>query len=57
MSDKTRVTVKLQAPATEMAQEEIIKQVAFLATGIHQVRFSDASTLEFDADAAGPRAR
>jgi seryl-tRNA synthetase len=35
-----------------MAQEEIAKQVAFLANGIANVSFADASTLEFDADGA-----
>lgn len=50
MSEKTRVTIKLPAPATEMAQEEIGKQVAFLATGIQGIRFTDAQTLELEVE-------
>ena len=50
MSGSTRVRVVLATPATDMAQEEITKQVAFLATGLANVRFVDPSTLEFDAD-------
>ncbi len=45
----TRVRVALANPASEMAQEEIAKQVAFLATGVANVRFVDPRTLEFDA--------
>ena len=50
MSGTTRVRVTLATPASEMAQEEIAKQVAFLAAGIGNVRFVDSQTLEFDAD-------
>ncbi len=52
MSTVRRVRVSLAAPASDMAQEEIAKQVAFLASGIANVAFPDESTLEFDADEA-----
>ena len=43
------LSVALKAPATEMAQEEITKQVAFLAAGISNVRFSaDGASIFFD---------
>jgi hypothetical protein len=51
MSEKIRVTIDLSTQITEMAQEEIVKQVAFLAAGIEEVRFRDPSTLEFHAGA------
>lgn len=51
MSERKRVQVKLAGPATEMAQEEIIKQVAFLSNGIAKIDFSAPDTLEFEADA------
>jgi hypothetical protein len=50
VSEKTRLSIKLSAPATEMAQEEIGKQVAFLASGITGIRFTDPQTLELDVD-------
>ena len=47
----TTLTFALQMPATEIAQEEITKQVAFLASGISHVRFSsDGATLSFDSN-------
>lgn len=43
-------SIRLDTPAHDMAQEEIGKQVAFLAKGVGNIRFSDAgSTLHFDA--------
>ena len=50
MSERTRIQVKLAGPATEMAQEEIEKQVAFLSKTISNIKFADADTLEFDAE-------
>lgn len=46
------VTVELKAAASDMAQEEIVKQVAFLAKGVTNVRFAGPTTLLFDAPAA-----
>jgi seryl-tRNA synthetase len=46
------VTVDLKAPASEMAQEEIVKQVAFLARGVANARFAGPTSLQFDAPAA-----
>jgi seryl-tRNA synthetase len=47
------VRIRLAAPAHEMAQEEIGKQVAYLSKGIANVRFGDGgAALEFDAPAA-----
>ncbi len=51
MSERKRIEVKLTGPATEMAQEEIEKQIAFLSKTITKIRFAAADTLEFDADA------
>ena len=43
-------SIRLDTPAHDMAQEEIGKQVAFLAKGVGNIRFSDAgATLHFDA--------
>src|SRR5262249_11131212 len=51
-----RVTVRLDAPAHEMAQEEIQKQVAYLAKGIGGVRFAEGGVrLELEAPADAPR--
>ena len=48
----TSNSVRLQSPASEMAREEISKQVAFLSKSITNVRFSDDGTcITFDADA------
>jgi hypothetical protein len=52
--------IRLKSPAHEMAQEEILKQVAYLSRTISNPRFSlDAVTLAFDApeDEAGTLAR
>jgi hypothetical protein len=50
-------SVVLDIPAHEMAQEEIEKQIAFLAKGIGKVHFSeDGKTLGFDAPANAPDA-
>ena len=44
------VTVELAAPATEMAQEEIPKQIAFLSKEIANIRFvREGAALEFEA--------
>lgn len=52
------LSVSLQVPATEMAQEEITKQVAFLASGISNVRFSaDGASILFDNAAALPESQ
>jgi seryl-tRNA synthetase len=51
-----RVIVRLDAPAHEMAQEEIQKQVAYLAKGIGGVRFAEGGVrLELEAPADAPR--
>ena len=43
-------TVKLSSPAHEMAQEEILKQVAFLSQDIRGARFEESGlTIAFDA--------
>jgi len=47
---KTTTLIDLKNPASEMAQEEILKQVAFLSSGISNPRFSfGGAVLEFDA--------
>jgi hypothetical protein len=47
------VTVELQTPATEMAQEEIPKQIAFIAKEISNIRFvREGAALQFDVPAA-----
>jgi hypothetical protein len=47
------VTVELKSPATEMAQEEIPKQIAFLSKEISNIRFvRGGAALEFDAPEA-----
>ncbi len=51
MSAGKRIQVKLPTPCTEMAQEEIEKQMAFLSKTVSNVKFVDSSTLEFDAPA------
>jgi seryl-tRNA synthetase len=51
MSATRHVEIVLEPPATELAQEEITKQVPFLATGIRNVRFRNPSMLECDVDA------
>lgn len=56
MTTARRVRVSLASPATDMPQDEIAKQVAFIATGITSVRFADVSTLEVDADAGNTAA-
>ena len=44
------VTVELQSPASEMAQEEIPKQIAFLSKDIDRIRFArEGAVLQFDA--------
>jgi seryl-tRNA synthetase len=44
------ISVRLDPPAQEMAQEEIQKQVAFLSRDIRNVRFGEGGTLlEFEA--------
>jgi seryl-tRNA synthetase len=44
------VTVELKSPATEMAQEEIPKQIAFLCKDIANIRFArEGAALEFEA--------
>jgi len=49
----TTNSVRLQSPASEMAREEIAKQVAFLSKTISNVRFSeDGTSISFEADAA-----
>jgi len=46
------VTVRLDAPANDMAQEEIQKQVAYLSNTTRNVRFSEqGAVLEFEASA------
>ncbi|MEO8725504.1 MAG: aminoacyl--tRNA ligase-related protein [Acidobacteriaceae bacterium] len=46
-----RVSVMLDQPATEMAQEELPKQIAFLAQGIREIRFSgDGREVSFALD-------
>ncbi|MCC6551611.1 MAG: hypothetical protein IT372_01145 [Polyangiaceae bacterium] len=46
------VTVELATPASEMAQEEIPKQIAFLSKDISRIRFvREGAALEFDAPA------
>ncbi len=48
MSDSIHLVLKLPAPATEMAAEEIQKQVAFLAKSVANIKFTAADTLELD---------
>jgi hypothetical protein len=51
-SSQRRITVTLDQPATEMAQEEIPKQIAFLAQGIHDIHFSaGGAEISFALDA------
>ena len=46
-------TVKLAGPASDMAQEEILKQVPFLSREIANARFTDrGAALQFEAPAA-----
>ncbi|WP_437731665.1 hypothetical protein [Sorangium sp. So ce1335] len=48
------VTVELATPATEMAQEEIPKQIAFLSKEISNIRFvREGAALEFEAPEQG----
>ena len=50
-----RHAVRLAAPAHDMAREEIGKQLAFLARGVANVRFSaDGAAVEFDAPTDAP---
>ena len=50
---KATVVVKLAAPATEMAREEIPKQIAFLSKDIESIRFEDdGASLVFEAPEA-----
>jgi hypothetical protein len=51
MSMGHRLTVTLPKPASEMAMEEIAKQVAFLAKGITDMHFSESGT-EFSLTSA-----
>lgn len=45
-----RITVELDKPASEMAQEEIPKQIAFLSKDVANIRFlREGAALEFDA--------
>jgi seryl-tRNA synthetase len=47
----TTNSVRLQSPASEMAREEISKQVAFLSKSITNIKFSeDGTSITFDAD-------
>lgn len=49
----TTITVELKSPASEMAQEEILKQVAFLSKGVSNHRFAGGgAVLQFDAPPA-----
>ncbi len=48
MSVRTVVKVVLPAPATEMAQEEIQKQLAFLSSAVHGVVFTAPDVIEID---------
>jgi hypothetical protein len=48
MSVRTQVRVVLAAPATEMAQEEIVKQLAFLSAAVHGVVFTAPDVIELD---------
>ncbi|HEY7837983.1 MAG TPA: hypothetical protein VIC54_05245 [Terriglobales bacterium] len=48
-----RFTVKLAAPAQEMAREEILKQATFLSRDLRQVEFAaDGQEISFEAPAA-----
>lgn len=50
---KTTVVVRLASPATEMAREEIPKQIAFLSKDIEAIRFEDeGASLVFEAPEA-----
>jgi seryl-tRNA synthetase len=52
MSALHELKVTLPAPASEMAQEEIRKQVAFLARGLTDIRFSaDAQEIQLSSEA------
>ena len=44
-----RVTVELPAPANEMVQEEVLKQVAHVSRSISGASFATEKTLVFDA--------
>lgn len=47
-----KYTIRLQAPAQEMAREEILKQAAFLSKDLTEIHFSeDGSELAFSAPA------
>ena len=43
-----RISIKLAAPANDMVQEEIIKQVAFLSVDLRNPAFGSGDTLECD---------
>ena len=45
---KTTVVVRLASPATEMAREEIPKQIAFLSKDIEAIRFEDEGAASKD---------
>jgi len=48
-------TITLRLPATEMAQEEIRKQIAFLSRNVSNVRFTgEGATLLFDVSGDAP---
>jgi len=50
---RTTVVVELASPATEMAREEIPKQIAFLSKDIESIRFErDGAALVFEAPEA-----
>jgi seryl-tRNA synthetase len=51
MSTRQKVRVTLTVPLSEMAREEVTKQIAFLAKGISDVTIPDAQTIEFQVDA------
>ncbi len=52
-AEERSMTVKLDAPATDMAQEEMRKQIAFLHQGIREITFSpDAREVTFKASGA-----
>jgi seryl-tRNA synthetase len=47
----TTTTIELAAPANEMVQEEILKQIAHVSRAIQAPRFhADGRTIEFDVD-------
>src|SRR5262249_54180751 len=52
MTTMETISIRLAGPASEMAREEIQKQVAYLSREIANARFApDGATLEFDAPA------